>query len=70
MEQWTTELVKRRKRHLGLGLRPNRPDNLQIRCRADGVFQQRRLSDPGSAEEHEGPAVSCPQILEEPGAGG
>ena len=45
---------------LDIRLDPHRPDDGGIRRRSDQVFQQRRLSDPGLAPQHQRPALTAP----------
>src|SRR4051812_41169446 len=45
---------------LHVRLDPHRPDDGRIRRRRDQVLQQRRLSDPGLAPQHQRPTLTAP----------
>ena len=66
IEYWRAELMKRGIGQLPLGFHPRHKDDRQIRCRADGIVQERRLPDPGFTPDDERASASNPRVREQP----
>jgi hypothetical protein len=63
IEQRRTQLVKCRKWQFHLGLHPHNPRDPKARHGSQDVFNQRRLSHPRLAMQHQDFAMAAPDIL-------